>query len=82
MLVERFKIQFRADPERLLKEFNSDNKSFVLGARIKGSFKSAFSSQDLKRLGVDNSNHIISNENSNIIVFSDTDLLSDAYLDY
>tara|TARA_B100001989_G_scaffold248018_1_gene221029 strand:+ start:2219 stop:4114 length:1896 start_codon:yes stop_codon:yes gene_type:complete len=78
MLVERFKIQFRADPERLLKEFNSDNKSFVLGARIKGSFKSAFSSQDLKRLGVDNSNHIISNENSNIIVFSDTDLLSDA----
>ena len=36
MLVERFKIQFRADPERLLKEFNSDNLSFVLGARIKG----------------------------------------------
>ena len=48
MLVERFKIQFRADPERLLKEFNSDNKSFILGARIKGPFKSAFSSLELK----------------------------------
>ncbi len=77
MLVERFKIQFRADPERLLKEFNSDNKSFILGARIKGSFKSAFSSLDLEKLGVDNSNHLKSSENSNIIVFSDTDLLSD-----
>ncbi len=77
MLVERFKMQFRADPERLLKEFNSDNKSFVLGARIKGAFKSAFSSQDLEELGVDNSKHIMSSENSNIIVFSDTDLLSD-----
>ena len=77
MLVERFKMQFRADPESLLKEFKSDNLSFVLGARVKGSFKSAFSLEDIAKLEIDNSSHILKSENSNIIVFSDTDLLSD-----
>jgi len=77
MLVERFKMQFRADPELLLKEFNSENKSFVLGARIKGAFKSSFSEDNLETLGVDKNNHLSKGKNSNVIVFSDTDLLSD-----
>ena len=77
MLVERFKMQFRADPELLLKEFNSENKSFVLGARIKGAFESSFSEDNLETLGVDKNNHLSKGKNSNVIVFSDTDLLSD-----
>ena len=77
MLVERFKMQFRADPELLLKEFNSENKSFVLGARIKGAFESSFSEDNLETLGIDKNNHISKGKNSNVIVFSDTDLLSD-----
>ena len=77
MLVERFKMQFRADPELLLKEFNSENKSFVLGARIKGAFESSFSEDNLEKLGIDKNNHLSKGKNSNVIVFSDTDLLSD-----
>ena len=77
MLVERFKIQFRAEPERLLNEFKSDNKKFVLGARIKGSLKSAFSLDDIEQLEIDNNNHIANSKSSNIIVYSDTDLLTD-----
>ena len=77
MLVERFKMQFRADPELLLKEFNSENKSFVLGARIKGAFESSFSEDNLETLGIDKNNHLSRGKNSNVIVFSDTDLLSD-----
>jgi len=77
MLIERFKIQFRAEPERLLNEFKSDNKKFVLGARIKGSLKSAFSLDDIEQLEIDNNNHIANSKSSNIIVYSDTDLLTD-----
>ncbi len=77
MLIERFKIQFRAEPERLLNEFKSDNKKFVLGARIKGSLKSAFSLDDIEQLEIDNNNHIANSKISNIIVYSDTDLLTD-----
>ena len=42
MLVERFKMQFRADPEALLKDYKSENKKFILTARVKGSFGSSF----------------------------------------
>ena len=77
MLIERFKIQFRAEPERLLNEFKSDNKKFVLGARIKGSLKSAFTLDDIEQLEIDNNNHIANSKISNIIVYSDTDLLTD-----
>jgi ABC-type uncharacterized transport system involved in gliding motility auxiliary subunit len=70
-------MQFRADPELLLKEFNSENKSFVLGARIKGAFESSFSEDNLETLGIDKNNHLSKGKNSNVIVFSDTDLLSD-----
>ena len=42
MLVERFKIQFRADPEALLREFKPENKKYSLGARVKGAFNSSF----------------------------------------
>ncbi len=77
MLIERFKMQFRADPEALLKEFKSENKKFILTARVKGEFNSAFKDDELIKLGIDIKYHIKKSDNSNIIVFSDTDLLSD-----
>ena len=77
MLVERFKIQFRADPEALLREFKPENKKYSLGARVKGAFNSSFKKDDLAKLGVDVNNHKDKSENSNVIIFSDTDLLSD-----
>ena len=77
MLVERFKMQFRADPEALLKEFKSENKKFILTARVNGEFSSAFKGEELTKLGIDIKYHIKKGNNSNIIVFSDTDLLSD-----
>ena len=77
MLVERFKMQFRADPEALLKDYKSENKKFILTARVKGSFSSSFKEKDLSKIGVDTKNHIKKSKNSNIIIFSDTDMLND-----
>ena len=77
MLIEKAKLQFKADPEALLKNFKSENKSFILGARITGNFKSAFSEKELSELGIKKETHVKKNSNSNIIVFADTDLLTD-----
>ena len=77
MLIERYKMQFRADPEQLLKDFQSENKSYILGARIKGKFNSAFALEDLKKINVDVNSHISKIEQGNIILYADTDLLSD-----
>ena len=77
MLIEKAKLQFKADPEALLKNFKSENKSFILGARITGNFKSAFSEKELSELGIKKETHVKKNSNSNILVFADTDLLTD-----
>ena len=77
MLIEKAKLQVKADPEALLKNFKSENKSFILGARITGNFKSAFSEKELSELGIKKETHVKKNSNSNIIVFADTDLLTD-----
>ena len=71
MLVERFKIQYRPDPESLLSEFKSDNKNHVIASRISGKFKSAYPES------ADKSDHISQAESANIIVFADTDILAD-----
>ena len=78
MLLERYKMQFRADPQQLLKDFISQDKNYVLGARIKGNFNSAFKGEDLESFNVDNSKHINSINNANILVYSDTDILTDS----
>ncbi|MDA9559180.1 GldG family protein, partial [Alphaproteobacteria bacterium] len=78
MLVERYKMQFRADPEELLKNFESQEKSYMVGARIKGTLYSAYSKEDsenfLKAGDIQYKNII---NNANILVFTDTDLLTD-----
>ena len=77
MLIERYKMQFRADPEQLLKDFQSQDKSYIIGARIKGEFDSAFSMEDIKKIELDTNKHINNIKDANIILFADTDLLSD-----
>ena len=78
MLVERYKMQFRADPEELLKNFVSQEKSYLVGARIKGTLNSAYSKEDSENFlnaGDIQYKNIINN--ANILVFTDTDLLTD-----
>ena len=77
MLIERYKMQFRADPEQLLKDFESQDKSYIIGARIKGEFNSAFTMEDIKKIELDTNKHINNIKDANIILFADTDLLSD-----
>ena len=77
MLIERYKMQFRADPEQLLKDFQSENKSYTIGARIKGEFQSAFNPEEIKNIEVDSSKHINKIKDANILVYADTDLLTD-----
>ena len=77
MLIERYKMQFRADPEQLLKDFESQDKSYIIGARIKGELDSAFTTEDIKKIELDTKQHINNIKDANIILFADTDLLSD-----
>ena len=77
MLIERYKMQFRADPEQLLKDFESQDKSYIIGARIKGQLDSAFTMEDIKKIELDTKQHINNIKDANIILFADTDLLSD-----
>ena len=77
MLIERYKMQFRADPEQLLKDFESQDKNYIIGARIKGQLDSAFTMEDIKKIELDTKQHIKNIKDANIILFADTDLLSD-----
>ena len=77
MLIERYKMQFRADPEQLLKDFESQDKSYIIGARIKGELDSAFTMEDIKKIELDTKQHINNIKDANIILFADTDLLAD-----
>ena len=67
-------MQFRADPEQLLKDFESQDKSYIIGARIKGELDSAFSMEDIKKIELDTKQHINNIKDANIILFADTDL--------
>ena len=77
MLIERYKMQFRADPEQLLKDFEPQDRSYIIGARIKGELDSAFTMEDIKKIELDTKQHINNIKDANIILFADTDLLSD-----
>ncbi len=77
MLIERYKMQFRADPEQLIKDFESQDKSYIIGARIKGELDSAFTMEDIKKIELDTKQHINNIKDANIILFTDTDLLTD-----
>ena len=56
---------YKDNPRKLLNEYNSDHKIYVLAARITGPIKSAFSAD--------------TTQNSNIILFANTGMLQDQF---
>ena len=82
MFIERYKIQFRPDPTLLLSEFVSDKKNKALAVSLTGQFNSAFVDgppqlQDGEE-SLANSNHLSNVKNGNILIFADTDMLSNS----
>jgi ABC-type uncharacterized transport system involved in gliding motility auxiliary subunit len=82
MFIERFKIQFRPDPTLLLSEFQSDKKNKPLAISLTGEFKSAYiegppKPDDGSEI-VKNPNHLNQTNNGNILIFADTDMLSNS----
>ena len=82
MLIERFKIQFRPDPTLLLSEFQSDQATKNLAVSLTGQFNSAFKDGPPKpEDGGEpfiNRNHKIETNKGNILIFADTDMLSNS----
>ena len=82
MLIERFKIQFRPDPTLLLSEFQSDQATKNLAVSLTGQFNSAFKDGPPKpEDGGEpfiNRNHKIETNRGNILIFADTDMLSNS----
>jgi len=82
MFIERFKIQFRPDPTLLLSEFESDQANKNLAVSLTGEFNSAYvDGPPLPEDGGEpfiNKNHIIQTNKGNILIFADTDMLSNS----
>jgi len=82
MLIERFKIQFRPDPTLLLSEFQSDQATKNLAVSLTGQFNSAFiDGPPMPEDGGEpfiNRNHKIETNKGNILIFADTDMLSNS----
>ena len=82
MFIERFKIQFRPDPALLLSEFISDNTNKPLAISLTGEFISAYINGPPKLDdGSDPENnpyHLKGTNNGNILIFADTDILSNS----
>ena len=82
MFIERFKIQFRPDPTLLLSEFQSDQENKNLAVSLTGQFNSAFKNgPPLPEDGGEpfiNRNHKTETNEGNILIFADTDMLSNS----
>lgn len=71
MSVPAERLKFLADPSVLLTDFKSSGQPFVLAARLEGQFKTAF--PERKDAG-----HLAQAKEKNaVVVFADTDILSD-----
>lgn len=64
------------DPEELAKAYQSQNKAFVLAARISGQAYSAF---DKAPEGTEQTDIISSTDNLNVVLVGDTDMLADRF---
>ncbi len=82
MFIERFKIQFRPDPTLLLSEFQSDQEIKNLAVSLTGQFSSAYKNgPPLPEDGGEpfiNRNHKTETNEGNILIFADTDMLSNS----
>jgi ABC-type uncharacterized transport system involved in gliding motility auxiliary subunit len=73
--LESFQFQFLSDPADLQKGFTPTGEIYLVAARISGQAKSAFA-QDADD-AEEQSDALMSSENINVMVFADTDMLSD-----
>jgi ABC-type uncharacterized transport system involved in gliding motility auxiliary subunit len=64
------------DPEELAKQYNSDNKRYVLAARVTGKAKSSFTEVPQ---GAAMQELVTDTNNLNVILVGDTDLLTDRF---
>jgi ABC-type uncharacterized transport system involved in gliding motility auxiliary subunit len=64
------------NPDELAKAYQSNNKAYVLAARISGQAKSAF---EQAPEGVEQSEIINSTDNLNVVLVGDTDMLADRF---
>lgn len=80
MVFERYRIQFRRDPQALLDEFEATGESYVMAARLQGDVASAFPDGPPEgfRAG-DDAGQWLSESAApiNVIVVGDTDMLAD-----
>lgn len=64
------------DPQALSQQYKSDNKEYILAARLTGSAKSAF---DQAPEGIDTDKRLTQTRDLNLILVGDSDLLSDRF---
>lgn len=91
MMVDASKVRFQPNPQTILKDFKSEDKSFVVAARISGTLKSAFAEgppkkkdegkkEAAKKDEKPKSEHLKeSKQPANLIVIADTDILADRF---
>lgn len=80
MVFERFRIQFRRDPQALLDEFEVTGESYVMAARLQGNVGSAFPDGPPDGFGAgEDAGEWLSESAApiNVIVVGDTDMLAD-----
>ncbi len=80
MVFERFRIQFRRDPQALLDEFEATGESYVMAARLQGGVASAFPDGPPDGFPAgDDAGQWLSESAApiNVIVVGDTDMLAD-----
>ena len=92
--VDAQKVRFQPNPANILKEFTPDEKSYVIAARVSGTFKSAFADGPPKKKG-GKKDDIVTDKDAkkikalphlakakvpaNLIVVADSDILADAF---
>ena len=92
--VDAQKVRFQPNPANILKEFTPDEKSYVIAARVSGTFKSAFAAGPPKKKG-GKKDDIVTDKDAkkikalphlakakvpaNLIVVADSDILADAF---
>ena len=89
--VDAQKIRFQPNPANILKEFTPDDKSYVIAARVSGTFKSAFPDGPPKKKDGDKDDgadadkkkpqpHLAESKvPANLIIVADSDILADAF---
>ena len=79
MQLERDLIMFQQDPSIILENFESENRTQLLAARISGKVKSAYPDGNPAGSEEENTAPAISEGDINVILVADTDILADIF---